>query len=313
VLAEEEYFDRLGQLPDVEGEVYDDAAKSRATLMRSAGVPPGEVFARETHEGALELADERLKRFGCDFIKASYLLMGALEMPGDARDFVIIVMAASGGTRRRLIIKDEKLAELSGYTDRTIRTKRKAYLEWEASEKGWTAVRVIEQKFDPTAGQTPPTEYEVPFTDALIVALREWRTYYQQQLNQYEPPDRGGDEPPALWEEMREERRRSAFAESTRPEVFTEIAHRVIPDKLACEPSERRREQDGRRIEAPPQQTRDRLSANDARILMLIAENRDLARKRGQGAYSWFQDLKRKAAIVLAERTPGFPDPDEEE
>lgn len=321
VLEEEEYFDSLGQLPEVDGEVYDEAARARSALMRSAGVPPGVEFAREVNVGALAVADERLGRFFCDALKASYLLMNALEVPAQARDFVLIVMAASGGRNRRLIMTDERLANFSGYSERTIREKRRLYREWLDSPKGWTAVRIHEQGFDRAAGKTAPTEYEVPFTAAVIKALREWRSYYQQQLNQPQVEDRAPEEPPGLWDDMREERKSVAFAESTRPEVFTEIAGRVISDTLDCElvdKGERRRDLEAnRKMQAAREQTaakvrRDDLAASEAQLLSLIARARDAARRKGQGAYSWWADFKRKAAIVLAERTPGFPDPEEE-
>ena len=312
VLEEEEFFDKLGQLPEVDAEVYDETARARSALLRSAGVPAGLEFAREVHGGALAVADERLARFGCDFLKAAYLSMAALKMDGDARDFVTIILAASGGSGRRLIITDEQLARLSGYSDRTVRTKRRAYLEWQHSERGWTAVRVIEGKYDHETGKNIPTQYEVPFAQAVIQVLREWRTYYQQQLNQPEVPDRDAEteaKDPGLWQERREERASIAFAESTRVEVFERITNKVIPQTLDCEPSQLRRKE-FKPSAAPPQ--KDELAIIEAQMLALIARGRDKSRQKGMGAYTWWTEFKRKAAVVLAERTPGFPDPDEE-
>src|ERR1044072_7818799 len=277
LLEEEEYFDRLGQLPEAEAAIYEEVSPAHATLMRSVGLQPGAVRAETIHEGAVDIVYQKLQRYACDYIKAAYLMLQELGVSDEAKEFVIIMLGVSGGnSKKKLIVTDERLAEMTGYSRKTLGLKRRAYREWEA-RAGWTVVKIHERPRDKETHQFYPTEYEVLFADHVTQFLREWRTFYQQRLNQPIAKDAGEEEPAHLWDDLREQRKETAFAEATSAEVRHSIAEKVIGDRMEMSPIPPRKSFNI--SDRPP---RPKLDQINAQILDLIARGRDEARRTGK-------------------------------
>lgn len=302
IIEEEEYYDRTELLEVVDEHLYEHYRGARAAMLDALGIPRGRELAAEADEEAVQLAQDRLKRYACDFIKATYLLLGAYGCEGEARDFALMMLAATGGNSKQLIIlTDERLSKLTGLSERTIVRRRNAFRAWEQRIK-WT---VIEMPAQPRKSkQHPPTHYRVLLGDLVSQFIREWRSYYQRQAALPAAPDVEEDRPPELWEDMKREKEQVAFAETTSEETVRRVAVDIM-DRNPAQP-------------APPKQPsqkkpkKDTLDTNEQRILQLVAACRDEARRKGVPAYSWWESFKRKIAILLEEKTPGHPDPADE-
>jgi hypothetical protein len=313
IIEEEEYYDRTGRSEDVDEHAYEHYAGLRAAMLDALGVPRGKDFAAEVDESAVQLVQEKVKRYACDFIKATYLLLGRFKCQGEARDFALMLLAATGGnSKQKIILSDEQLEKLTGHSTRTIQRRRAAFRAWE-KRAGWTCIEIHEQRRERNTKHIPPTEYRVLLGDVVSDFIREWRSYYQARrpLQSAGAPEEADAQVPELWEDMRREKERAAFAETTSEKTVDRIVgdlldrHKAIPvpprsvyTRPAYEGKQRRP---------------DPVTLAENRMLEDLRFCRDQARRNKRPAYSWWEGFKRQAALVLAEPTPGHPEPEEDD
>jgi hypothetical protein len=127
-----------------------------AALIRNAGEFPGvELLPAE------KPYRDNLEKDGSQFILISCALLERFGVPPDARDFALWMEGiANGNFKESFRCTDEQIANVYGYTERWVREKRAALLEWQRAKKT-TIVEVIEKKFNRETGKNDPTEYIV--------------------------------------------------------------------------------------------------------------------------------------------------------
>lgn len=254
------------------------------------------VEGEEIIEGALTVTERKLKFFGCDFIKGGYLFLKGLKCPADARDFILILLAISGGnSEQKLIITDDRVAELSGLSKKTIQRKRKALKAWQQA-KNWKVIEVWEGPRDRDTRRYLPTEYRVRFADFLIRFVWEMRSIiHPKPLAIAEPRD--DKESPALWGEMKREKGMSAFPENISDRDVERIAVR-ISDDFEDAPIPTREERMGG---SKSNQRRDRLAAFESIALKAITDARDELVLRKVSPHAWWAEFKRKGAQLIGQ------------
>jgi hypothetical protein len=281
---------------------------AKMALMASAGGLPNLDYALSVKEEDLSAIERKLRLFGCDFIGSSYLLMKEHGCNKDARDYVQIMMAMLRGNPNLAIVKDEWVAEFSGLSVKSVVRKRKALKAWQFTSN----VSLIEIHEQPrTKGTTNyrPTMYRDVFSQHVVrfsielTKLLNNRTPHEAKSDL---PD--GKEKPQLWGDMAKEKEPVIFPHRLSSETVRQTARRIGED-FSTDVIPPRPKYDTSRKTFEPRDSG--LTTAEEKLCLNLAWCRDAARKQGRSAYSWWNDFKQKAAVILTTPTPGYPDPED--
>jgi hypothetical protein len=286
-----------------ERDVYDQVSGAKLSILRSAGASLDSEKLVQVSNEALTTVERKLRIIGCDFIAASYYLLKRNECPADARDFVNILMAMTGGdSELTFVIKDEWIAEFSGLSKSSVVRKRTALKDWQFA-KNVCVIQIFEQPRSKENKHFKPNQYRVVFSDHVIRFALELRKLIQSRGTRIpqEVPDGTETERPALWQDMKKEKEPLSFPVTLPLDAIDNAADRVSNDfrQDPIKPREKYQHKNQGSFTK-----RDPLEAAEARVLYALNDCRKELQMRKGDVNSWWVGFRQRAIRLLTTGEP---------